>query len=405
MKLAVLPNENFSCRSCTDCCRRQMVELFAGEPEKIEKFIWPAGDPLIGVNPFQRHGGKTYFAHRPDGSCVFLNQTNGLCRVHEEFGPEAKCIACRIFPFQITPTFAGEASISARYDCPTVRRNEGEPHAASLPLLRKFTDKWVPGEGFDEATRCRLDRNQIEAVAEFLSTLMNGLATNPQRALFIPFLCDVLSTTAPDQLNRQSLATAFVPLKKLIEAATEGVTSPPGIIHRAAFRTLLGLHLRRDEDILDGRASRVKRLFAMIAFVFGFGSFRGLGLFHPAGGLRRAQLFKSGPVPDVETFALLWRLIRNRLDALQFMGAANGGRDFLTGLRSLALLYPLVLAAARHHAATRASKAIDAGDVDYAVTAIEHSFARAAVLGQPFVRSIERLLGERGALARLVRTV
>jgi hypothetical protein len=145
-------------------------------------------------------------------------------------------------------------------------------------------------------------------------------------------------------------------------------------------------------------------MLAMIAFVFGFGSFRGLGLFHPAGGLRRARLFKGGPMPSVETFALLWRLMRNKLDALQFMGAANGGRDFMTGLRSLALLYPLVLAAARHHAATRGSQEIDASDVDYAVTAIEHSFARAAVLGQPFVRSIERLLWERGALVRLVRT-
>jgi hypothetical protein len=381
-----------------------MVELFPGEVEKIEKFVWPAGDPLIGVQPFQRHGGKTYFAHRPDGSCVFLNLSNGLCRVHEEFGPEAKCIACRIFPFQITPTFAGEASISARYDCPTVRRNEGEPHAASLPLLRKYTDNWVPTEGFDEATRCKLDRGQIEAVTEFLSTLMNGFSSNPQRAMFIPSLCDVLATTAPTELNRQTLATAFAPLKKLIEAATAGETSPPGMIHRAAFRTLLALHLRRDEDILDGRASRLKRMLAMIAFVFGFGSFRGLGLFHPAGGLRRARLFKGGPMPSVETFALLWRLMRNKLDALQFMGAANGGRDFMTGLRSLALLYPLVLAAARHHAATRGSQEIDASDVDYAVTAIEHSFARAAVLGQPFVRSIERLLWERGALVRLVRT-
>jgi Fe-S-cluster containining protein len=405
MKLVVLADEYFSCRSCTDCCRRQMVELFAGEPEKIERLVWPAGDPLIGVEPFSRHGGKTYLAHRSDGACVFLNLSNGLCRIHEQFGPEAKCIACRIFPFQITPTFAGEASVSARYDCPTVRRNEGDPHAKALPLLRKYTDQWIPTAGFDEATRRGLDRSQIEAVTEFLSTLMNGFSTNEQRALFVPFLCDVLLTTAPSELNRASLGSAFGPLKRLIEAATVGETSPPGMIHRAAFRTLLALHLRRDEDILNGQASRVKRLLAMTAFVFGFGSFRGLGLFHPPGKLRRAGLFKSAPQPDIETFSLVWRLTRNKLDALQFMGPANGGRDFLTGLRSLALLYPLVLAATRHHAASRGDQKIDAADVDYAVTAIEHSFGRAAVLGQPFVRSIERLLLDRPAFTQLVRAV
>jgi len=387
-----------------------MVELFAGEPEQIERLAWPAGDPLIGVKPFSRHGGKTYLAHRPDGACVFLNQSNGLCRIHEHFGPEAKCIACRIFPFQITPTFAGEASISARYDCPTVRRNAGDPHSQALPLLRKYTDKWVPTAGFDEKTRCGLDREQIEAVAEFISTLMNGFSSNEQRALFMPYLCDVLSTTARDQLNRQALGSAFGPLKSLIEAATMekvsgGETFRPGIIHRAAFRTLLALHLRRDEDILDRRASRVKRLFSMTAFVLGFGSFRGLGLVHPPGKLRRAGLFKGGPAPGAQTFALLWRLTRNKLDALQFMGPANGGRDFLTGLRSLALLYPLVLAAARHNAAAHDKETIDAADVDYAVAAIEHSFGRAAVLAKPFVRSIERLLLDRAAFTRLVRTI
>jgi hypothetical protein len=144
----------------------------------------------------------------------------------------------------------------------------------------------------------------------------------------------------------------------------------------------------------------------MTGFVFGFGRFRGLGLFHPPGRLRAAKLFKKPPAPpSVEVFALAWRLVRNKLDALQFMGAANGNRDFLTGLRSLSLLYPLVVAAAKHHAATRKSSEITTNDVDYAVTAIEHSFGRAAVLGQPFVRSIEKLLTERGAFTRLIRTL
>ncbi len=405
MKLQVLADENFTCHSCTDCCRRQMVELFEGEPEKIAKFKWPAGDPLNDVDPFSLHGGKIYFAHKPNGACVYLNETNGLCRVHEEFGPEAKCIACRIFPFQITPTFAGEASISARYDCPTVRKNSGEPHTASLALLRKYTDKWMPTAGFDEATRCHLERDQIESVAEFLSTLIGGIPSNDQRAIFISYLCDALATTAADQLNRPSLASAYGPLRQQIETATAGKLARPGIIHRAAFRTLLAMHLRRDEDILDGKAGRFMRLISMTAFVLGFGSFRGLGLFHPPGMLRNAKLFKPTAPPSVDTFALLWRLVRNKLNALQFMGPANGGRDFLTGLRTLSLLYPLTLAAAKHHMATRGGSAIEAIDVDYAVTAIEHSFGRAKVLGQPFVKSIERLLLERESLARLVKTV
>ncbi|CAN5480453.1 hypothetical protein BH10PLA1_BH10PLA1_13960 [soil metagenome] len=384
-----------------------MVELFEGEPEKIEKFKWPAGDPLAKVQPFYRHGGKTYLAHRPDGACVYLNQTNGLCRVHEEFGPEAKCIACRIFPFQITPTFAGEASISARYDCPTVRRNEGDPHAQSLPLLRKYTDRWQSPDGFDDATRCNLDRDQIEAVGEFVSTMLGGFATNEERSLFIVLLCDALATTAVDQLDRMALASAFAPLKQQIAAALAVPTpAKPGMIARLAFRTLLGLHLRRDEDILDHKASRLGRFVAMTRFVFGFGGFRGLGMIHPPGTLRKAGLFKTMyPTPDAAAFEMMWRLVRNKLATFQYMGPGNRGRDFLTGLRSLALLYPLSLSAAKYHAASRGSAAIEPDDVEYGIAAIEHSFGRAAVLRQPLVKTIETLLLRREEFARLIRTL
>jgi len=407
MKLNVLREEYFACRSCTDCCRRQMVELFEGEPEKISQFKWPAGDPLNNVNPFSKHGGKTYFAHKPDGACVFLNESNGLCRIHEEFGPEAKCVACRIFPFQITPTFAGEASVTARYDCPTVRRNEGDSHSESLPLLRKYTDKWVPTEGFDEKTRCHLERDQIEAVAEFVATLIGGFERNDERALFIVYLCDALALTGVDQLDRKALATAFLPLKQQVADAVAGpAPDRPGLVHRMAFRTLLALHLRRDEDILDRRAGRVARLLSMIKFVFGFGSFRGLGLVHPPGSLKKAGLFEASPLAATPVeMALLWRLVRNKVEAIQFMGKANRDRDFLTGLRSLALLYPLTLATARYRAANRGATQIEPADVDYAVAAIDHSFGRAAVLRKPFVRTIETLLLRRDDFTRLVRTI
>ena len=405
MKLLVLQDERFSCRSCTDCCRHFYVELFQGEPEHVEALPWPADDPLHGVKGVFRHAGKAYLAHRPDGACVFLNETNGLCRVHEQFGVDAKCLACRMYPFQITPTFRGEAAVSARYDCPTVRRNQGDPHADALPLLRRYTNQLPNPEGFDDATRCHLDREQITAVAEFLGTLMGGFAQNDQRATFIVQLSDLLALTAADELDRQALASAFGPLKSQIESASAQPVTRPGLIYRMAFRTLLALHLRRDEDILDRRANRFGRVAAMIAFVMGFGSFHGLGLYHRPGSLRRARLFQSGPQPTADSFALLWRLVRNKLDTFSFMGPTNGNRDFLAGLRSLALLYPLVLAAARHNAATRDSTTIDHDDIDQAVAAIEHSFGRTVVLSQRFVRRIENLLLDRAAFARLVRTI
>ena len=53
---------------------------------------------------------------------------------------------------------------------------------------------------------------------------------------------------------------------------------------------------------------------------------------------------------------MVWRLVRNKLESYSFLGVADGNRDFLVGLRSLALLYPLTLAAAKHHAAAQSGR-------------------------------------------------
>jgi Fe-S-cluster containining protein len=406
MRLTVLHDERFSCHSCTDCCRHQYVELFTGEPERIEQLIWPDDDPLHGIKGTVHHGGKIYLAHRPDGSCVFLNGANGLCRIHEQFGVDAKPMSCRIFPFQITPTFTGHASVSARYDCPTVRKNIGEPYADALPFLQRYVDQRpLPAAGFDDVTRCHLDQEQIGAVSDFLMAMLGGFERNDQRAIFILYMADLLSLTAADELDRAALAMAFAPLKAQVLLAADATVKKPGLVHRMAFRTLLGMYLRRDEDILDKRASRVIRLGAMMAFVLGAGSFHGLGLIHPIGPLRSDGLFKSHAQPPLETFALLWRLVRNKLESFTFMGTGNGGRNMIVGLRSLAMLYPLTLAAATHSAAARHSEVIEAADTDYAVTAIEHSFGRSAVLNPKLTGSIETLLLDRKAFIRLVKTI
>ena len=179
-----------------------------------------------------------------------------------------------------------------------------------------------------------------------------------------------------------------------------------------AFRTLLGLYLRRDEDMLNRKAGRMSRLFSMIAIVFGFGDFAGLGLIHPMGKLRKARLFEASDqtpaaaVTGVAVMELHWRMVHVKLGSLQFIGLANRGRDFLAGLRSLALLYPLVLAAAKYRAASREDgAAVNHSDIDYAVSVIEHSFGRSVLLAQPFARSLERFLLETNVFTRIARAV
>jgi hypothetical protein len=352
------------------------------------------------------HAGKVYLPHRPDGSCVFLNASSGLCRIHEQFGMETKPLGCQLYPFRIVATFKGEASVSFRYDCPTVRRNDGAPMAESLPELKRFAAKLGLPPNFDETTMGAFNREQIEAVCEFVGTLITAFDRNDERALFLAGLCDWLGETSWADVDRPKLAGIFKDLKARVQSAVASSPRRSGLLHRVAFRTLLGMYLRRDEDILNGHADRLRRLVSMCAIVLGFGSFSGLGVKHPRGTLSRASLFKRRIAPpDVLIGALHWQMIRSKLDSFQFMGAANPGHDFLTGLRSLALLYPLVLAAAKYRAGNRGSAVVDEGDIDYAVAAIEHSFGRGAMLRLPFARSLERFVLDPAAFRRLLQTL
>src|SRR5690349_966384 len=112
MKLRVLEGERFSCQSCTQCCRDWHVELLANEVRDIPALAWPEGDELRekGAGVLKAFAGKTVLAHRANGACIFLNEANGRCRIHEQFGESAKPLGCRLFPFHITPTFRNEVS-------------------------------------------------------------------------------------------------------------------------------------------------------------------------------------------------------------------------------------------------------------------------------------------------------
>ena len=410
MRLHVVPAENFSCQSCTNCCRHWHVELLTDDIARIEKLTWPANDPLREVKPTFQHSGKTYLSHRDDGACVFLNDANGLCRIHETFGETIKPLGCQLYPYQITPTFPGQASVMTRYDCPTVRRNEGTPLAEKLPQIKRYAEQLGKRkqltEPFDERVRGGYSQDQIGAITEFIATLVNAFDRDDQRALFIAYTCDWLATKPTADINRETLGQAFPVLRDVIQRAANVTFKPPGVLHRTTFRTLLALYLRRDEDVLDGRASRPGRLLSMAAVVAGYGSFHGLGRSHPKGSVRRAKLFQptNWPTP-IPAMPLLRRLIGAKLESLQFMGGAARGKDFLTGLRSLALLYPLVIATAKYRAAARGDRQLIDEDIDYAVASIEYGFGRAAVLAQPFALSLEKTILESNVLTRVVRTV
>jgi lysine-N-methylase len=401
MKLKVLAGEKFSCHGCGDCCRDWHVELVEGEERRLTGLSWPSGDELAGKEVILRHGGRAYLTHRADGSCVYLNLENGRCRVHEAFGAGAKPAGCRLFPFNVVRTVGDEATVTARYDCPSVQKNVGAGHAEAVKELEGLVKVTGAGPGFDEATMCMLDLEQVEAVAEFASAMLGTFKTDAEKAYFLLGMCNWLEAVTVGELDREMLAGAYPMLRNMAEGVVKVGVPKPGAGIRLSFRMLWGMYLRRDEDVLNGRAGRFGRAAALgRVAVLGMGGIRGLGLKNPEGSIGKAKLFtEKRQAVEPGAFDVHWRMVRNKLESLQFMGGCNYGRNLLGGIRSLVLLYPLVAATARVRAGGRA---VNAEDVRAGVAAIEHAFGRAPMLALPPARSLEEGLIGGAGIERLV---
>ena len=100
-------------------------------------------------------------------------------------------------------------------------------------------------------------------------------------------------------------------------------------------------------------------------------------------------------------------MIRNRLEAYQFMGPSLYGLTFFIGIKFLLMLVPLVMALAKWKALVRDPErcVITAADVDYAVGAIDHSFGRSALLGFGMVTSMVRHMTDPGCYAALIARI
>ncbi len=380
------------------------MELVEGEEARLTGLSWPAGDELAGKNVVMRHAGKKYLSHRADGSCVYLNLQTNRCRVHEAFGANVKPAGCRLFPFNLVKTFDTQVTVTARYECPSVQKNVGAEQAQAAAELMQLLKATGAGPGFDERVTCMLEQEQVEAIAGFASAMLGTFASDAQKAMFLYALCEWLSSVRVGELDREMLARAYPTIRGAVEGIDSSKTSPPGAAQRLAFRTLWAMYLRRDEDVLNKRAGRVSRAAALARVsLLGWGGMTSLGLKNPQGSIRRAKLF-SGKRQPVEpgAFATHWRMVRNKLDSLQFMGSANHNKNMLEGIRSLALLYPLVCATARARAGDRAVNEVD---VRSGVAAIEHAFGRAPMLALGPAQMLEGTLLEAEAFVRVVAWV
>lgn len=130
--------EHWDCHGCGICCRHAIIPLSNEEYQRIRGQGWDKDAELAGRRLFVRMflwKAQYRLAHRPDGFCVFLSP-EGRCRIHEKFGPEAKPLICRMFPYQLVP-LNRFAYLTLRHNCPSVISRQGRS-------LGEQEDSWRP---------------------------------------------------------------------------------------------------------------------------------------------------------------------------------------------------------------------------------------------------------------------
>lgn len=141
MRLQVVDDAvRFSCGSCTACCDqpwRTMIE--ASKAQALDEHDFSAYPQLAGKGFYHkskaernpRHGQpdtprpeSLYPLAKGEGSrCLFLD-TDGLCIIHKELGPEAKPNMCRQFPLLSARNWV-EDRVSVNFGCPSVQKDKG----------------------------------------------------------------------------------------------------------------------------------------------------------------------------------------------------------------------------------------------------------------------------------------
>jgi lysine-N-methylase len=413
LKVELPTIQNWSCHSCSGCCRQHAIEVTDEERQRIldqrweeDEAVGPDQPTVVAAGPIWNRSQR--LAHRADGACVFLAD-DGLCRIHAKFGEEAKPLACRIYPYAFHPTGKG-VTVSLRFSCPSVVGNRGKQLAKQATDIRTIARAVVPDNVTDWpapeiSPGQRPDWPDFRRFVEALDTTLSGSdASITVRLLRALFWINLVSEARFDAVKGSRL-TDFL---SLIREAAAGEltdetieTKEPTGLAKTQFRLLTGQYGRRDTvvDLETGWRGHWQRLRYGVRFA------RGRGLTPRVQDCFTEVPFESleqpfGGLPDGAE-ELLTRYFRVKIQGLAFCGPAYYGVPLVEGFRSLVLIYPSVLWLARWLAAGDERKTLTLNDVERAIAIADHHHGYSPAFGLRGFRSRVRLLARMDEIGRL----
>jgi Fe-S-cluster containining protein len=406
--MPAVQDQSWDCHSCTRCCRELVVHLMDADKERIDDQGWGS---RLDVPPYVLAGRQWALNKGDDGACVFLAD-DGKCRIHSEYGFDAKPLACRMYPFTLTP-IGGTWQAAWRFDCPSVARSHGAPvgrHRTTLSRLRREMPGPVPASPSEvelKRKRSASDR-EVNTITEKLSDWL-GDNDRPLDAC-LAGMAELADTLAAANLNavrdERFVELVDLLLTDLPAAVSTAPREPPGPRQQSLFRQFVFAHTERlTLDEIRSPWTRISRRFRQLrwsrAFRIGTGevpSWSGRGV------VRFADLETVRPARQArdEIAAMVRRFVRMRVLARLHFGAPFNGWTVLDGLQGLCASTAVVGWLARHAVLERGGDEIRVDDAVSAIAVVDGALARPRSLATTGERLRLQFLTQDQGLARLL---
>lgn len=405
-----VPGQRWSCQSCGECCRTLVGHLSDDERERIERQNWTE---KLGAKATVRLGRGWVLNKRDDGACVFLDDDN-RCRIHAEFGEDAKPLACRIFPFSVRPTLNGWQA-SLRFDCPSVVVSQGEPLAGHRAAVSKLAER-LDHSGETQADTAYLQPrlpgtiDEMDAVTgrtlRWIKSSDLGLGGRLLGA------ARVTTTLAGANLAKVRGPRFAELVDLLFGSGFDELISPPaaasdrqlGMLRQLAFAHAEFVTLRERRAWIGGRLlKRWQQLRHAKMFRRGEGIVPPLPGFEGSVTFEQVELVGTLKVDDQKIADLLQRYIVARIEGRSIFGRGYYGWSVFGGMTALWLSIAVAGWLARHAAALDDRTRLTFADVGYALGIVDRAATRVPALGAFAERARVVYLLRDDGIARLLQ--
>jgi len=399
--------ERWDCHQCGVCCRGSVVPLSEEDVARLKAQKWEErpehrDTPVMLKQSWLGHEYR--LAQRDDGSCVFLTE-DGLCRIHKEFGFDAKPLVCRMFPLQVVPR-DNVAYVTLRRACPSAAADQGKPVGEQIDFARQLARERHLAEAAPNPPAIKPGDPRGWPVAKRLLGTLERLLIDERypmvrRLVHATILCRLVEQARTRSLTDERLIELFEVLEKNVAEEVGDLFSqrqPPSgaaaILFRQTAAEFVRLHPRFAAQ--PSWAERWRLAWAAWKFVRGRGK---LPKLHPSfPDATFEQLEQPLGALDASTYQPLNRMIETTAASWSYALANRNGWSIVESLRMLALSYPLGLWMLRWIGAGRAPSA---GDMPEIITALDRGQGYAPLAGYKQRRRVQ-LIAQLDQLERLI---